>query len=766
MPWYVVLPVLAAALATVRYLGWRGVVTGALVLGVLSGSVTAIRTAGECKTAWARGAKTAVLRIHDPPGSQGITTATVLHAKERCGGEISIRVDAERLAGGVSVVAVGTYRGGGVFRIRHLRVLDRRPSWRFALRDLGIRRIKQLYGERAGLVEALVIGRRVGIDASVRNSFVQAGLAHVLAISGLHVGVLAAWCLLLFRTIRLRQYAWLAACAAVWIYVGLLGFPAPATRAASFVTIVGVARTRQRHPPPSAVLAVAVLVVLALEPLASRSVGAWLSVAAVWGTNFGISLVPRWRLLGASVGATLATAPITAFWFGTVSPIGILANLVAVPLTGVVVPGLFLSLIFGDVLAGGTGLVLAAIEHVARVASAVPSAQMTGEPGVALALPWCALLAVVIWLRRGRWKSWRVGARRLLAAAVVVWLAMALPALVRRGDRDALVLHVLAVGQGDAIAIRTPGNRWVLVDGGPRVRNFDAGRRIVLPFLRKQGVTELAVMIVSHGDADHLGGVPTVLRTLSSKLSIEPGQALGSVLYLDYLETVDAVGTDWYPARAGDAFVVDSVLFEIIHPAESWISHQLSPNENSLVVRVSYRCFSALLTGDIGFPAESLLVASKVVGAGREGLDVLKVAHHGSAGSTGDAWLDAVRPAVAVISVGRNRYGHPAPAVLQRLAARGIPKFRTDRGGTVTIRTDGRYLEVIQHKSMSPWERIGCRLRQSSRSKNSSSSRNGCTPKPRVSLPACSTTSRSPQKSSRAMSGEPVSSTFSAPRDS
>ncbi len=554
-----------------------------------------------------------------------------------------------------------------------------------------------------------MIGRREDLPPSLRNTFAAAGLAHLLAISGLHVGLLAGWLVLLLRRVASPGKAWVLSAAASWGYVALLGFPAPATRAAGFLTLHAAARLRQRHPPRSAVLAVAVFAVMLIEPAAVTAVGAWLSVAAVWGTGAAAAWLPAarrrhpaWRLAAASAGATLATAPITAFAFGTVAP----------------------------------ALVLAAIERVAGAAAALPLGNVTGRSGLGFAVPWTALSVAVFWAagRRGRPRSL---VRRLPAlAATASWLLVALAAADRRDGEGSLTLHVLDVGQGDAIAMRTPRGRWVLVDAGPRSAAGDAGRAVVVPFLRRQGVQRLAVLVVSHGDADHLGGAPAVLRQLDPELVLEPGQPLGTRLYLEYLAALDAGGVPWRAARAGDTLVIDSVVVAVLHPTARWLERRVEPNENSVVLRVSYGCFDAVLTGDIGEPAERVLLQS--VGQS----EVLKVGHHGSAGSTTPEWLDAVAPAAAVISVGRNAYGHPAATVLRRLAGRGTAVWRTDRGGAVTIETDGRYLTIIQGQATTLWEGIRCRIRQLSRLSGSFSSRSGCTRRPPVSLPSCSTTSR------------------------
>jgi competence protein ComEC len=493
-------------------------------------------------------------------------------------------------------------------------------------------------------------------------------------------------------------------------------------------------------------LAVTVLAVTLVDPRAVTSVGAWLSVAAVAGTSAASAVMRRARrpaapvrLLAASAGATLATAPITAHVFGAVAPIGVLVNLIAVPLAAVAQPAVFLSLAL-TAIAPGAGLALALLERLASGAAAIPGGHLTGDAGPAFAAPWVAALAAAVWWYRRR-PTWAVvRLRSAWAAAAGGWLAVAVGITGRPDRYDGLAIHVLAVGQGDGIAIRTPRGRWVLVDGGPRMGAEDAGRRVVVPFLRRQRVRALDAVIVSHGDADHLGGIPAVLARFPVGLVLEPGQALGTDLYQEYLTAVDRAGARWQAARGGDTLLLDGVRVVVLHPDAAWMRHETRPNENSVVVRVSYGAFDALLTGDMGWPAESVL-------AGRVGpVELLKVGHHGSAGGTRGPWLAAARPRAAVISVGPNRYGHPAPDVLERLARAGIPVYRTDRGGTVTVRSDGRYFAVSQEDRGPYLARLSCTVRDWLPSRASSSSRSGCTPRPRGSSPTSYTTWPSPPR--------------------
>ncbi|MBE0590834.1 MAG: DNA internalization-related competence protein ComEC/Rec2, partial [Gemmatimonadales bacterium] len=671
-----------------------------------------------------------------------------VHSRIRCRGSLRVRIDGA-LPAGATVVAVGTYLSYGVLRVTHRRVLRRARPWRFRLRAAIAGRIARLYGARAALVEALVLGRRDDLPKALRQTFADAGLAHLLAISGLHVGVLSSWILLLLRLVGVGSARWLVGAGLTWGYVLLLGAPAPATRAAAFLSLYALARLRQRHPPLEAILAAAVLVILFLEPSAATAVGLWLSGSAVLGTAWAGHLLRRRgrgahavvRLAVSSTGAVLFTAPVTALTFGAVAPVGILSNLVAIPLSSVAVPGIFLSLVAGGPLAGGTGVALALLERLAEVAARLPGGHLAGTPGAAFAAPWVVTLAAVVYLSAAAPDRAPLRVRRVLAiAAVVVWGGAALRAHAFRDRAGTLDIHVLDVGQGDAILLRTPADRWLLVDGGPRTRQGDAGRRVVLPYLRRRGVRELAAVIVTHADADHLGGLPSVLREVDVGLVLEPAQPLGTALYLEYQATIDARGTTWRPARAGDTLAVDGITLAVLHPSSRWAAGQFEPNENSVVLHLRFGCFDAILAGDAGQPVERELLRSAPK------VEVLKVGHHGSAGGTSADWLRVLGPRTAVISVGRNAFGHPSPDVLDRLRRSGADVWRTDRGGTVTIRTDGSYYSITQRGPVTLAGSVLCRILRLSRSSGSSSSRNGCTPRPPVISQTCSTTSPSPPR--------------------
>jgi competence protein ComEC len=262
-------------------------------------------------------------------------------------------------------------------------------------------------------------------------------------------------------------------------------------------------------------------------------------------------------------------------------------------------------------------------------------------------------------------------------------------ALLNRGTME---LVILDVGQGDAIAIRSPRNRWALVDAGPRSPTFDAGQGRVLPFLRQRGVRRLEMVFLTHPDMDHVGGAPAVLGGMGVGAVVDPGLPAGKEVYLEALEAAEESGVPWNAARSGDSLDLDGIAIRVLSPEArppagptppSRTSGEEGSNEGSLVMELRFGSFAALLTGDAPIPVEEGFLG-KIQSTS---VQVLKVGHHGSGSSTSPELLERLSPQAALISVGRrNRYGHPHPEVLRRLESAGAEVYRTDRWGTLVLR--------------------------------------------------------------------------------
>jgi competence protein ComEC len=694
---------------------WRPfgfVAGGALLAGRLGGELAVVAERDQCAARLPVERLRLRLRLAEPVDATGGKVLVTPFAD--CRGDVTARWPRGNPATAGTVAEVtGRWmpraglggRPGGTLAVTAVRILDTRPGPADRLRNRLFEASRRLYGARSGMVDALILGRRGGIDLELQDRFARSGLVHLLSISGFHVGLITAWVYLLCRLARLtRSAALIAAAGASAAYVVFLGWPAPAARAAALAIVLARCRTRQRHVQANALLSATCLAVLIVDPRAALDLGGWLSAAALWGaTRF-----TRWsdRALGrsfwartaaSSLGATLATAPITAAFLGSVALAGLVLNFPAIPIAALAVPGVLASLVVlpvwpsgAEALAAGAGLGLHLLELCAVAGSAVPVGYLAVEAGTfAAVIPWVGVLILALWIASERNTLAEAGRRLGWCVVTGLWLRLAaVPVSASADGGDGLALHFLDVGQGDGALIRTPAGHWLAIDAGPVSGRDDAGRRVVTPFLQRQGVRALAAILVSHAHADHMGGVPSLLRRFGVGVVIEPGAPVTDPAYAALLSLLDSARVPWHPGRAGERFTLDGVRFTLLHPAPGWAEWGEDVNEDSLVLLVEYGRFQALFTGDAGLPAEATLRRSLVP------VDLLKVGHHGSRGSTGAELLDSLRPLVAVISVGRNDYGHPAPETLDRLRRRQVPVLRTDEDGTISVRTDGATMRV------------------------------------------------------------------------
>jgi competence protein ComEC len=643
-----------------------------------------------------------------------------------CGGEVRVRLPRAHppLRAGTEVVLRGEWLRfpepvvrsawprdpafAGMLTARSHSVIappDLRAHPFLTLRGITEAHLHRVFPRHGAFADALLLGRREGLDPGLRDVFAQSGLVHLLAISGTHVALLAGALLLLGRVLRLprRTLTW-GSLGLIALYLAVIGAPPSAVRSGIMVGLALFGVLLQRPSAGLPIVAAAALVILAVEPLAALDAGFQLSFAGVLGIlllrGAMLKRLPRmWRAttpgrlltesLVVSLAAFAATAPITAFHFGQVAPVSILANLPAIPLTSLALVGICVAAVveplappLGRMFADGAGVALDLLGWVAARAAELPFGHAAVSPprwwiwaGAGL-VAWVALDAAVRLRERVRWT---------VAAGAACAAFLALPVLAAR-PASGVEIHFLDVGQGDAVAIRTPGDRWVLIDAGPRAERYDAGERRVLPFLRAHRAGRLEALVLTHPDADHIGGARAVLEGIEVGRLVEPGLPVGKPLYLETLRAAEARKVPWAAARRGRTLRLDGVELELLWPVGDLLDASVEANEISAVVRLRYGAFTALLTGDVGTGVEEELTA-----AYGESLraQVLKAGHHGSRTSTGDALLDAARPELVVVSAGRrNRYGHPAPEVMERLRERGIAVARTDREGTISIHVE------------------------------------------------------------------------------
>jgi competence protein ComEC len=651
----------------------------------------------------------------------------------------------------------GVYLRGSVRDPRHLVRLGVAEGYRFERRVEEVRSRVAAFFEREtdpevrGLLLAWFLGDRSWLSESLAESFRSSGLAHLLAISGLHVGLVGLFTYGVFKSV-LKRSVWillrfsvekiaLLGCLPVVLgYVVLAGSPITAMRAAAmFVLFVGsLLLDRVRSVWNS--LAVAALLILIWDPGALFSVSFQLSFAAVAGllaagaprkplppgASFkgravGGRLLSRlWagvsRLstatLSATLSATLATAPLMAFAFNRVAPMALVANLAVVPLVGWLVMPLGLTtvaaaLVFPpaaalllDLTGVGTRWVAAAAEFF----GGIPFASLRlGRPSL-LEMTFC-YVALSCWFAPTR-SPWRM---RILWVCVAL-LVLSVAASVAQSRLDPhLAITFLSVGQGDSALVEFPGGKRMILDGGPaRKGRQDAGRTLVAPYLGFRRFRHLDYLVASHGQADHFGGLAFLADDLEAdELWIGPELGCEAEGYRELLSLCRSRRMRIRTlCRESGGFSVNGVRVEVLNPPCVENGEGLAfrdcvkqLNDRSLVLKLSLGDVSMLFTGDIEQEAEEALLKDA---AGCKAT-LLKVPHHGSPSSSRRSFLEAVAPGAAVVSAGyRNPFGFPSRSVVRRYRDMGIALYRTDLDGAVRCRTDGRSLWVETFRDRPP----------------------------------------------------------------
>lgn len=546
----------------------------------------------------------------------------------------------------------------------------RLAGWRQALRDRIDTQLPGNDNERArAVIAGLVLGDQAALAAGDWALLRDAGVVHLFSISGLHItgfAWLAAWALR-----RVWPLAWMrvlpAPLAARWAglllaaaYAALAGWGVPAQRTVLLLAAVTLLQASGRlWPWPLALLAAALPVALA-DPWALVQPGFWLSFAAVaLLMQQGRAARPAWQeLLHTQAVVTLGLAPLSLLFFGQLSLLGALANLVAVPLVTCVLTPLALLGVLLPVLwtlAGAlTHAFFAALTPLAGLPAAVLSLPLAPASAHAMALIGLVLAA----LRLPRWG-------RALGLGLMLPMLLARPELPAPGEFE---LRVVDVGQGSAAWVRT-ATHLLVVDTGPRWgAGSDAGARVLLPSLRAAGVRRVDALLLSHGDVDHAGGAASLMQALP------PGQLWRSAD--PRLLPLGGRG-----CSVGQGWTWDGVRFEFLHPPAGG-SAPRSANAGSCVLRVQAASGASLLMpADIGAAEEAALHMPPS--------SVLLLAHHGSGGSNSDTLLDAVRPRLAFAQAGyRSRHGHPALATQNRLRERGVPLLVSADCGAWRWRSD------------------------------------------------------------------------------
>jgi len=560
----------------------------------------------------------------------------------------------------------------------------------------------------AAVARALVLGDGAALGYERRKVIAAVGLAHLFAVSGLHValvsGTLVGALRWLFAGLAIgfdaRRLAASIGIPLTLLHAAFAGASPSASRAAVTAAITWGLIAAGRRPSATAITATAALVLSAPDPAMALRPAFLLSIVA---TSAILSAPPRtgrpgWRwLFGAatvSARTLVATAPMVWWWFGGVPLVGWLANIVVLPFgSWVVIPLAHLVAATAWIPAWAPlpseGLTLAVRVLLGACDALAPLAVTQRLPPLDPAQGVIVLLACIALLVARRWPH-RMAA---IALATACWIVAEKALIAREQPRDLLRVSFVDVGQGDAALIDLPDGRLAMIDTGQGGRH--PASRELRALLAARRRTHIDLLVITHGHPDHYGGLGNLLDEveigeiwLNGQLLIEERD--GAMEWLLSKALHSGTRLHFAPELCATTHDFGHAHFEVLWPCPRY-DPALELNDNSIAVRLTYGRRSFLLTGDLEAGAESRLLARGLVSPA----DVLKVAHHGSRTSTTRAFLRAVCPSVAVISSGAgNRYGHPSPTVLARLAETGAQVLRTDQGGGVMFTTDGENLEI------------------------------------------------------------------------
>ena len=562
----------------------------------------------------------------------------------------------------------------------------------------------------ASLAAGMLLGQRAELAEPVLAAYQELGLAHLLAVSGLHAGFVAAFALFVStRLFRGRSFAFRLLLTSFLLasYALLTGGNPPVWRASFSLLAALFARQAGRETDGVQLLSASALLLLIIRPLWLFSLSFQLSYAAAFGI---LTLSPRIlfylkRLppalatpLSVAAGAQLATMPFAAVHFGTVSLLAVPLNLICIPLVGAFMHLGLAALLSGLFYLPAAKLLFLTTLPLLIVLDRLPQ-QLARLTIFSRQLPFLSpvfwgVYTLLLFAFAAGYKLHPLNGRKLLimmlVANLVFFSAFPFP------GRGKLQITFLDVGQGLAVHIETPSGRHLLVDAGSE----KSGENVILPYFRRKNIRRLSLLVLTHPHDDHYGGMQEIMAKLPVEAFASSGMDEDSDAFYRLKSLIDESGIPNYKLAAGYSISIDGVQISVLSPPAEYFAFTADDaNNNSLVMRVAYGDFRCLLTGDAAAAAIDRLAKEY-----KEDIetDVLQVPHHGSRGSADDLFLQLSSPHTAVVSVGSNPFGHPHAETLYLLAKHNIRVYRTDLHGAVTITTDGSFWRAAHFAGEAP----------------------------------------------------------------
>ncbi|MDO8446680.1 MAG: DNA internalization-related competence protein ComEC/Rec2 [Deltaproteobacteria bacterium] len=610
-------------------------------------------------------------------------------------------------------------------------------GWIEGMRDSIRENVFKNAGDTAPVLLSLITGEQGEIPRETREAFSRAGTAHILAISGEHIGIIAfasfaiiLWLLKrsekVMLTVNIYKAAAILTIPSIILYSMIAGSGFSIVRAAIMGGVLLMAVLLDRRRDIASLVAFAAFLILTFEPQALFDISFQLSFASVISLAL---IVPHLKTIYAnleernrtatrrilswlamlsfvSIAATIGTSPLVAYYFNRVSIISPVANLVTVPIVGfIIVPIGLLSSILIPVSQAFSGLLISVNSHLltliikftALIASVPMASIRVVTPDILEVSLFYLLIASFIYR-----KEFHL-ARRLLIAALAITIILESFYFLKPRLQTELKITFLDVGQGESTLVEFPGGKRMLIDGGGFPdSDLDVGEMILAPFLWHKRIRDIDYLVLSHPNSDHYGGLPFVLRNFNVGEVWESGVEEESEGYAEFKRAAREGSLRHKVVGDGEGISVNGVTIKVLNPPKGYVpKDDRAANNGSLVLKVIYGDTSFLFTGDIEKDAEYALLSK----GGDLKSTILKVPHHGSLTSSTVEFLNKVRPEKAVFSVGyNNRFGFPKEAVLKRYKDIGADIYRTDRDGAITASTDSvntRFFNSAIHQVLS-----------------------------------------------------------------
>lgn len=572
----------------------------------------------------------------------------------------------------------------------------------------------------ADFLSAVLLGQRQDVDFELNDIFMKTGTVHLLAISGLHVGLLAFLVMLMLKMLRFPYKLNIVATVFFLIFYAILtNGRSSVVRATVMAQVILFGSLIGREPSIWNSLGLAAVIILGFEPNALFDAGfqlSFISVASIlyitpkleelfyYDKKLSIPFMSRWKryLIEAtfvSAAAWIGVLPFILYHFNIVTPIAILANLFAVPLTFLIIASSIPFIIFGvfvpfigEIFASTTWFLCTILFGVTDIFSKVPFGRLYfSKPSAPFIFIYYIFIIALVEHKRFKISVGKIAIVGLALINILIWEG----ALKQNDER--LSVTFLDVGHGDSVFIEFPFGGNMLIDGG-KGKDSDVGRNVISPFLRNKGIHTIDAIVLTHPDADHVGGLTSVIKGLNVKRIFENGLKSKNNAYLNFESIITEKKIRRDTLRGGDSIIgAEKINVICLNPPLEWVtSSNIEDNDNSLVIKINYKDVDLLFCGDIEEKAiNEILKHSQLLDA-----ELIMLPHHGEKlTSIGEAFIEKVSPKYAVISQGKAlREVLRSKDIEEFLLPKDIRVLRTNRDGAIFIKADGRAIFIDNFK--------------------------------------------------------------------